>query len=93
MTHSSHSRYEAALLGRRYEVALSELILEEKEYLAGLDPHHPLFEARFTPRFSLLVSLEEYRRSILEGVPSTLEAERRDIDQLVRSRMAGDDKC
>ena len=92
MTHSSHSRYESALLGRRYEVALSELILEEKEYLAGLDPHHPLFEAKFTPRFTLLVSLEAYRRSILEGVPPVPEADRRDIDRLVRSRMAGDDE-
>lgn len=92
MTHSSHSRYEAALLGRRYEVALSELILEEKEYLAGLDPNHPLFEAKFTPRFTLLVSLEAYRRSMLEGVPLVQEAERRDIDQLVRSRMAGDEE-
>lgn len=91
MTHSSHSVRERIVYGYAYEVALTSLIVKEKEYLAELDPSDPLFEAKFTPRFSLLTALETYRRELLTGTDwSFPEAEVVDLDALVRERIGGD---
>ena len=89
MTHSSHSARQAAINSFAFETALSSLIMDEKEYLSALDPSDPLFDAKFTPRFSLLTTLEAYRRELLMGVDSGFcEAERRDLEALVRDRVA-----
>ena len=91
MTHSSHSARQGMMNAFAYETALSSLIMDEKEYLSELDPSDPLFEAKFTPRFSLLTTLESYRRELLTGAGSSVsEAELRDLDALVRGRMSGD---
>lgn len=91
MTHSSHSARQGMMNAFAYETALSSLIMDEKEYLSELDPSDPLFEAKFTPRFSLLTALEAYRRELLTGAGSSLpEAELRDLNALVRGRMSGD---
>lgn len=87
MTHSSHSGIESIIFGRDYEVALSEIVMEQKVDVAEQ------VEKRNLPLIkgcmAALIELEKFRRETLTGEmdPELSDFARESIDGTVRVRM------
>lgn len=87
MTHSSHSSIESMIVGRDYEVALNELVMEQKQDVADEveKRNWPLVKGCMVA----LVELEQFRREVLTGEtePELSDFARQSLDGTVRVRM------
>ena len=87
MTHSSQPGIENIIAGRDYEVALNEMVMEQKQDVAEQ------IEKRNVPLIKgcmiALVELERLRRELLTGEhePELSDFARQSIDGTVRVRM------
>lgn len=87
MSHSSHSRYEEALLGRRYEVALNELIAEQLQDVEEMVRKRNFKAAEGC--MEALIERERFRREVLTGEvdPELSDYARKSLDGNVWVRM------
>lgn len=87
MTHSSHSSTESMIVGRDYEVALNELVMEQKQDVADEVEKRNWNLAKGC--MDALVERERFRRELLTGEtdPELSDNARQALDDNVRVRM------